>query len=287
MQLRPLENSDKITYFELGRIILEGENLSDKFFMAPVEWGQWKEKTLPLLPGRSGKIVFSDKQVKFPKMHRLHEVEKKALAIHSFANHELLAIEMMAAALLIYPHQTDDDVRFKKGILTSLKDEQKHLLLYIGRLNQLGFEFGDFPLNDFFWRQMEKLRTMAHYSSVMALTFEAANLDFAQFYARVFQQMGDQETASILETVLEDEIAHVAFGAHWMKKWRGDKSLWDYYQTSLPWPITPARSKGIGFDPQLHQRAINDEHFILQLCEFDDQFNITKRTGQSHEGDKS
>jgi len=67
------------------------------------------------------------------------------------------AIEMMAAAILIYPHSTEEDVRFKKGIVTALKDEQKHLSLYIKRMNELGYEFGDFPLNDFFWRQLEKV----------------------------------------------------------------------------------------------------------------------------------
>src|SRR5690606_37167787 len=143
------------------------------------------------------------------------ETDKKAVALNSFANHELLAIEMMASALLIYPHKTEDDLRFKKGVLVALKDEQKHLSLYIKRLQSLGYEFGDFPLNDFFWRQMEKLKTPAQYLAVMSLTFEAANLDFAQFYSRIFQEQGDLETARILQTVLEDEIAHVALGAHW------------------------------------------------------------------------
>lgn len=87
--------------------------------------------------------------MKFPKVNRLNETDKKAMALHSFANHELLAIEMMASAILLYPHATDEDVRFKRGIVTALKEEQKHLGLYIKRLNELGYQFGDFPLNDF------------------------------------------------------------------------------------------------------------------------------------------
>lgn len=272
------ESTDKISYYEFAKTILEGENLSDKFLSAHVEWSEWQPYTLPKLPGRTGRIQFSEDQVKFPKAQALKEKEKTAVAIHSFANHELLAIEMMAAAILIYPHQNEDDVRFKRGILTALKEEQKHLGLYIGRLNQLGYEFGDFPLNDFFWRQMEKLKTPSQYAAVMALTFEAANLDFAQYYAKLFREFGDHETANILDIVLEDEIGHVAFGCHWMKKWREDKTLWDYYLTSLPWPLTPARSKGIGFDPEIHQRAMSDESFIDALVKYDDQFKITKRT---------
>jgi hypothetical protein len=124
---------------------------------------------------------------------------------------------------------------------------------------------------------MDKLKTPAQYLAVMSLTFEAANLDFAQHYSKIFRSFGDEVTANVLDTVLEDEISHVAFGAHWMKKWKMDKNLWDYYQSSLPWPLTPARSKGIGFDPNLHGKAINDKDFVSSLVSFDDQFKITKR----------
>lgn len=272
------ENTDKINYFDFARLILEGENLEDKFFSQSIEWNDWKEYSLPQRPGRVGRISFSEEQMKFPKANRLNENDKKAMALHSFANHELLAIEMMASAILLYPHETDEDVRFKRGIVTALKEEQKHLGLYIKRLNQLGYEFGDFPLNDFFWRQMEKLKTPAEYAAVMALTFEAANLDFAQYYSKIFRDFGDHETADILDIVLEDEIGHVAFGTHWMKKWKEDKTLWEYYLKSLPWPLTPARSKGIGFDPMIHHKAMNDEEFIYNLTEFKDDFKITKRS---------
>jgi uncharacterized ferritin-like protein (DUF455 family) len=277
MQPRPLENTDNCSYDEFARRVLLGTELSDKLFDPQLTWTKGGSLELPKQPGRCEKLAFSENRFKFPKAHQLKENEKKAMALHSFANHELLAIEMMAAALLIYPHETEEDVRFKRGVHTALREEQKHLSLYIGRLNQLGFEFGDFPLNDFFWKQMEKLKTPSQYVAVMALTFEAANLDFAQYYAELFREFGDHETASILDTVLEDEIGHVAFGAHWMKKWREDKSLWDYYRSCLPWPVTPARSKGIGFDPNLHEKAVGDKEFTELLAKFDDDFKVTRR----------
>lgn len=273
---KPSENS--VNYFDFARSILAGDELNDKLFFEDIDWSHWKAYELPARPGRKGKLCFSDQQMKFPKSSRLSEPEKKAMALHSFANHELLAIEMMAAALLVYPHNSQDEIRFKKGILTALKDEQKHLKLYIQRIEELGFSFGDFPLNDFFWKQMEKLKTPSQYTAVMALTFESANLDFARYYADLFRGHGDEKTAQILETVLEDELTHVGFGAHWMKKWRQDKSLWDYYLSSLPWPLTPARSKGIDFKFSLHAKAIMDEDFIKELVTYDDAFKITKRS---------
>jgi uncharacterized ferritin-like protein (DUF455 family) len=266
-------------YSDFARKILEGTDLNSKLTDFSFDWNEWQAYELPEYPGRAGKLGFTDKVNKFPKVARLNEDDKKAAAIHSFANHELLAIEMMAAALLIYPHRNEEEIRFKKGILTALKDEQKHLQMYIKRINELGYAFGDFPLNDFFWRQMPKLKTPESYLSLMALTFEAANLDFAQYYSGIFKNLGDTKTSAILDEVLEDEISHVAFGAFWMKKWRQDKSLWDYYRECLPWPLTPARGRGINFDTKIHMRAMNDEEFVQNLVKYDDDFIVTKRYG--------
>jgi uncharacterized ferritin-like protein (DUF455 family) len=278
MQHRPSENIDKsISYFEFAKTILLGTTLEEKFFNVPFEWTEYQDFSLPELPGREGRIAFSGRTIKFPKAPNLNQKQNVAIALHSFANHELLAIEMMAAAILVYPHHTEDDIRFKKGILSALKDEQKHLGLYIGRLNELGYQFGDYPLNDFFWKQMPKLKTASQYTAVMSLTFEAANLDFAQYYAKVFRDYGDVKTADILDMVLEDEISHVAFGSHWMKRWREDKELWDYYLSCLPPPLTPARSKGIAFDTVIHDKAMNDAQFTRALDLYEDDFLITKR----------
>lgn len=266
-----------VSYKEYFRSILEGENLSDKLSVQNFSWDDWSDYELPIYPSRAKKIQFSDEQLKFPKKDSLRLPEKKALALHSFANHELLAIEMMAAAILLFPHKTEEDIKIKKGIFSALKDEQKHFKLYVNRLNELGFEFGDFPLNDFFWSKMPSIKNIGQYFSVMALTFEAANLDFAQYYRNLFTSFDDHKTAKILDVVLEDEISHVALGSFWLKKWREDKTLWQYYLETLPWPLTPARSKGIGFDPFLHNKAVNDDDFITHLQNFEDPFRVTKR----------
>lgn len=266
------------SYKDHARQILEGTDLASKLHnLDQIKWNAWSSYELPASPGRKDKIQFTEERIKFPKTPRLMENEGKAIALHSFANHELLAIEMMAAAILHYPHENDDDVRFKKGIVNALADEQKHFSLYVKRINELGFEFGDFPVNDFFWRQMPKLKSAENFTALMSLTFEAANLDFAQYYRNFFREHGDDTTADILNIVLEDEISHVAFGSHWLKKWRGDKKLWDYYTSVLPHPLTPARSRGIGYDAKLHQRAMNDQEFVDSLSVFEDSFKVTQR----------
>lgn len=263
---------------ELARHILFNGDLESKLIeIGSLDFEPTKEcLEIPKMPERFKSISFSNKNMKFPKGN-LYEVEKKAMALHSFANHELLAIEMMAAALAIYPHHTPELKRFKQGVLSSLKDEQKHFKLYQKRLNELGYEFGDFPISDFFWRQMESLKTPSQYLATMSLTFEAANLDFAFFYHNLFREMEDHETADVLEIVLKEEISHVAVGVHYLNLWRKDKSLWDYYRENLPYPMTPARAKGKVFREQERLKAHLPTSFIQELKNYQDDFKITQR----------
>jgi len=232
---------------------------------------------IPSNPGRDEKTQFSDEQVKFPKKASLHHDERKALALHFFANHELQALEMMAAGILLFPTKTQEDHLVKKGIFNTMLDEKKHFLLYTKRMKDFGVEFGDYPINNFFWKQLDHIKTPTHYYAFMAMTLEAANLDFAKYYASVFKEIGDEKTAKVLEIVYEDEISHVALGRKWLNKWREDKSLWQYYFENLPELITPARSKGMIFDAEGRKRAGLDEEFIKMVLEYRDDFSITDR----------
>jgi hypothetical protein len=45
----------------------------------------------------------------------------------------------------------------------------------------------------------------------------------------------------------------------------------------LPWPLTPARSKGIHYKSHLHLKAVSDPDFVEKLSTYDDNFQITKR----------
>jgi uncharacterized ferritin-like protein (DUF455 family) len=232
---------------------------------------------MPNNPGRNGRLQFDNKQIKFPKRGSFHQDDRRALALHFFANHEMLAIEMMAAALLRYPDVTDEDMQVKKGIIKTIADEQKHLKLYLKKMNELGVELGDFPLNDFFWRQVHQLKTPANFYALLALTFESANLDFAVYYEMCFNEVEDFDSAKIMKIVFEDEISHVALGTKWLNQWRGEKKLWDYFYENLPFPITPARSKGMNFNREARARAGLTEEFINILEQYRDPFGITNR----------
>lgn len=262
--------------------ILFGENLEDKllhpekieFDADPANYA--KDFILPERPARCSSLQFSKENIKFPKGH-FHLKDKQAIALHSFANHELLACEMMAAALLRYPHNTKELQRFKRGVIQTIFDEQKHFKLYVEQLERLGYKFGDFPLNDFFWSYMKDLDTPEKYTAVMSMTFESANLDFATYYEQIFREIGETEIAEVLAEVLKDEISHVGLGVRYLNKWREDKNLWDYYLTQLPWPLTPARSKGQHFYEAPRVKAGLSQSFINSQKDYSDNFQVTKR----------
>lgn len=266
---------------DFAREILNGDSYKSKLFgleeqNLKLEFSKSTEKTAFDQPSRQSKIALTDKQIKFPKGH-FHKPEKMAIALNSFANHELLATEIMANMLLLFPQETDEQKRFKRGIFSALRDEQKHLKLYVERLNELGYELGDFPLNDYFWRQSKKITNESEYLSIMSITFEGANLDFAALYRDQFLKIEEFKTAEILEIVLKDEISHVAYGVQWLSKWKKDKSLWQYYLDNLPYPLTPARARGKTFNKVDRLKAKMDENFLSDLLNFDDQFSVTKR----------
>src|SRR5690606_8502757 len=111
---------------EAAKQILLGQSIEDKLIPIPnFEVGAQNLIEFPNLPGRDKRLQFSSERTKFPGAGSLIHDEKKGLAFHFFANHELLALEMMAAALLVYPHDTEEMVRFKKDLIATMRDEQK------------------------------------------------------------------------------------------------------------------------------------------------------------------
>ena len=59
----------------------------------------------PELPGRPPELGFHTSNMRhpFPKPAHLNDERQRAVVLHHFANHELLALELMALTLLRFP----------------------------------------------------------------------------------------------------------------------------------------------------------------------------------------
>ena len=220
----------------------------------------------PIAPGRPTHLVFKsggDSRSEFPKLKALEQEGERGRLLHFFANHELLATELMALVLLRFP---DAPKAFRRGVLRTLQEEQEHTRLYLARMRQCGVDFGDLPVSGYFWRSVSLMQSPMDYVAGLSLTFEQANLDFARQFSEQFATIGDDESAALLQKIYQDEITHVAYGLHWFRRWKNPKlSDWEAFCRQLRFPLSPQRAKGPTLHPEGRRLAGLDESFITEL----------------------
>ena len=220
----------------------------------------------PEAPGRPAELRFKAQgpgQADFPGLRGLEREDERGRLLHFFANHELLATELMALALLRFP---DAPAAFRRGLLQTLKDEQLHTRLYLARMQKCGIEFGEIPVSGYFWRSVSSMENPMDYVAGLSLTFEQANLDFCRYFARGFDAVGDGETAQLLERIYRDEIGHVAYGLKWFRRWKNpQQSDWQAFCRQLKFPLSPQRAKGLTLNVEGRRAAGFDPAFIAEL----------------------
>lgn len=203
-----------------------------------------------LIPGRPDSMLLDSVEkaarASLPSRPSLVDDKNRGTLLHFFANHELLAAELMALALLKFPNAP---VEFRKGLFKTLQEEQKHTLWYLGRMKECGVTLGEFPVSRFFWDTVSTMETPFDYVSRLSLTFEQANLDYSRHFGAIMKEAGDPRTARIMEKIYRDEIEHVGYGLKWFRYWKDpEKSDWDAYRSCLSLPLSPSRAKGNGID---------------------------------------
>ena len=100
-------------------------------------------------------------------------------------------------------------------------EEATHFEMLRSHLRTQGHDYGDFPAHQGLWTMCEK--TQHDIVARMALvprTMEARGLDATPLIQRKLRQVGTSDAlaaATILDTILHDEVGHVAIGNHWYR----------------------------------------------------------------------
>lgn len=224
-------------------------------------------------PGRPLDLKMRDKggehSLARPSIFEMSNDEERGRLLHFFANHELLATELMALVLLKFP---DAPAEFRRGVLRTLKEEQRHTKWYIERMKACGVKFGDFPVSRYFWDMVATMETPMDYVTRLSLTFEQANLDYSLQYSQIMKNAGDDKSAAILQQIYKDEIRHVNYGLQWFRRWKkADEDDWTAFKRGLPFPLSPRRAKGNGakINRQGRLDAGLDDEFISELEVFE------------------
>lgn len=203
------------------------------------------------------------KEQKLPPFQNHGSEDNRAICLHRFAGHELLAVEIMAQALLAFP---DAPKSFRKGVAHTLKEEQGHVKMYMERMDEMGLKFGDLPLFKHFWNHVPHFTSPIRYVSAMSLTFEMANLDFAPLYGKSFAHFGDEKSAQLMAQILKDEINHVSFGFRWLNQLKETQDPWDAWISNLSPKLSPKRAKGFVVMEENRRKAGIPDEWIQKIA---------------------
>jgi uncharacterized ferritin-like protein (DUF455 family) len=135
--------------------------------------------------------------------------------LHRHMHGETVVLESAAQSLVDFP-----DAPWELRMLLAMQaaDEARHAGLMYRRFKELGGTKGEFPVGAFEWAVAGMLRNIAGRIAIINRTFEAGLIDLLGNLRNVWRDVGDHETADLLDGVLADEIVHVRFGNRWIKR---------------------------------------------------------------------
>ena len=176
---------------------------------------------MPLQPGRPPRpLLVSPREV---PSRGLGSVEGRAALCHAVAHIEFNAINLALDAALRFVGMP---AAYYADWLSVAQDEARHFLLMRQRLQQLGYDYGDFAAHNGLWESAEKtahdvLVRMACVPRVL----EARGLDVTPNLIRRLREVGDLETVAVLEVILTEEVGHVEIGSRWFRHCCAERGL--------------------------------------------------------------
>jgi len=133
--------------------------------------------------------------------------------LHAIAHIEFNAVNLALDAAWRFRDMPD---AYVGDWLRIAAEEAGHFRMLQGRLQQLGYAYGDFPAHNGLWEichvtDHDVLVRMALVPRVL----EARGLDANPELQRKLANIGDHDSVAILDIILRDEIGHVQVGNHW------------------------------------------------------------------------
>jgi uncharacterized ferritin-like protein (DUF455 family) len=141
--------------------------------------------------------------------------EGRAAFIHAVAHIEFNAIDLAWDAVYRFRGMPDG---YYADWVSVASDEARHFAMLRKRLNEFGRDYGDFDAHNGLWEMAEKTaRDGLARMALVPRVLEARGLDVTPGMIVKLRALGDEATAGILETILREEVAHVAAGSRWYR----------------------------------------------------------------------
>lgn len=210
---------------------------------------------VPCEPARSGSVVAARSLNK----SNLNTPEGQAATLHGLASIELQAMELGLRTLAEF----DSAPRaFREELAAITLSEGEHLRLCLEGLEQLGYQFGDFPVHLALWQAVASHDSLLDRILIVHRYLEGAGLDAGDQLLRRLQNTSNHRVLmKPLQVIAEEEVGHVEFGSRWFREVAQQSGLeaQNYYEKgmralylALPKriPIQRALRLQAGFTPQ-------------------------------------
>ena len=136
-------------------------------------------------------------------------------AIHRHMSNEITSLDIAAQCVADYP---DAPWELRMELARQCWDEARHVDALHRRLVQLGGYKGEFPISTFEWSVTCAIDDLPGRLASQNRTFEAGAMDVVGEGLPLWRELGDHDTAAVLDAILADEIQHVRFANRWIKK---------------------------------------------------------------------
>jgi uncharacterized ferritin-like protein (DUF455 family) len=168
----------------------------------------------PALPGRPERPALVHPQ-QVPRRSPF-TAEGHAALVHAIAHIEFNAIDLALDAIWRFGGMP---TAFYHDWLRVAQKEAKHFALLQGHLQQLGYGYGDFPAHDGLWTMCENTRhDLVARMALVPRTLEARGLDATPIIQSKLRKVATPvafAAVAILDTILREEVGHVAIGNRW------------------------------------------------------------------------
>jgi uncharacterized ferritin-like protein (DUF455 family) len=143
----------------------------------------------------------------------LGSIEGRAGLLHAVAHIEFNAINLALDAAWRFRGMPQAFYLDWTGVAA---DEARHFRMLRGRLRELGYEYGDFQAHNGLWEMAQKsAHSCLERMALVPRLLEARGLDVTPGMIARLRGQQDLASVAVLDTILAEEIGHVAIGSHW------------------------------------------------------------------------
>ncbi|MGQ9368968.1 ferritin-like domain-containing protein [Azospirillum sp. ST 5-10] len=258
------------TLAEAARAVLETPAPDGKVRLTHAVAAAWRDgriaapgsTTLPDRPARPDRPELKRPR-DMPKRGRGGSDANRIALLHALAHIELNAVDLAWDLVARFP-----DEGMPRGFLDDwvgvADDEARHFAMLERRLNELGSSYGALPAHDGLWQSaQETAGDIAARLAVVPMVLEARGIDVTPETVARLEGFGDAESASLLRTICDDEIVHVAAGRRWFgyvcdRRGVDPVATWQelvrrHFRGALKRPFNTAGRLAAGFGPEFYE----------------------------------